>query len=197
MTASITADCKDELLASLQHLAQAHTCTKGSLLSLIGKLAFACKVVRPGRIFLPCLIDLGTCLHHHVTLNREAKADLNWWIAFLPTWPGTSLLLQNHWSLSPDMELATNASDFAYGTFWAGQFSLPWPPALRRHSIAWREMYAILIACTTWGPSWQLCWILFHCDYAAVVAVWKKGYCKCPKLMALVRDLTPALLIMP
>ena len=175
MTASITTDRKKELLASLQHLARAHTCTKRSLLSLIGKLAFACKVVPPGRIFLRHLIDLGTTvtrLHHHVTLNGEAKADFNWWITFLPTWPGTSLLLQSHWSLAPDMELATDASDLSYGAFWAGRwFSLPWPPALRHLSIAWREMYTILIACTTLSPSWQRCRILFHCDNAAVVAV--------------------------
>ena len=122
-------------------------------------------MVPAGRIFLRCLIDIGTTvshLHHHVTLNREAKVGLNWWIAILPTWPGTSLLLQSHWSLATDMELATDVSNLGYWAFWAGRwwFSLLWPPALHHQSIAWREMYAIIIACTTWGPSWQRCRIL-------------------------------------
>ena len=31
--------------------------------------------------------------------------------------------------------------------------------------------------------------VLFHCDNAAVVAIWWKGSCKCPNLMSLVRHL--------
>ena len=56
-------------------------------------------------------------------------------------------------------------------------------------SIAWREMYAILAACSTWGNSWARRRILFHCNNAAVVAIWQKGSCKCPHLMSLVRNL--------
>ena len=193
MTGSITSARKEELLRSLRTLANTRTCTKRSLLSLIGKLAFACKVVPPGRIFLRRLIDLSTSvirLHHHITLNKEAKADLHWWLDFLPSWPGTSLLLQSHWSLAPDMQLTTDASDLGYGGYWAGRwFSQPWPPILRHHTIAWREMYAILIACTTWGSAWRRKRILFHCDNSAVVAIWHTGSCKCPNLMSLVRAL--------
>ena len=193
MTGSISQTRKDELLQSLHDLVQRHTCTKRSLLSLIGKLAFACKVVPPGRIFLRRLIDLSTTvsrLHHHITLNKEAKADLHWWLQFLPTWPGTSLLLQSHWTLAPHMQLATDASDLGYGGFWAGRwFSQPWPPGLHRNPIAWREMYAVLAACTTWGHAWQWKRILFHCDNATVVAIWQKGSTRCPRLMTLVRAL--------
>ena len=159
MTGSISQTRKDELLQSLHDLVRRHTCTKRSLLSLIGKLAFACKVVPPGRTFLRRLIDLSTTvsrLHHHITLSKEAKADRHWWLQFLPTWPGTSLLLQSHWTLAPHMQLATDASDLGYGGFWAGRwFSQPWPPGLRLNPIAWREMYAVLVACTTWGHAWQ------------------------------------------
>ena len=113
------------------------------------------------------LIDLSTsinCLHHHITLNREAKADLHWWLNFLSSWSGTSLLLQSHWSLAPDMQQETDASD-SYGGYWAGHwFSQPWPPSLRHYTIARRETYAVLIACTTWGTAWQWRSILFHCD---------------------------------
>ena len=62
-------------------------CTKRELLSLIGSLSFAAKVVKPGRMFLRCLIDLSTTvssLNHHITLNAEARADINWWVEFLP-----------------------------------------------------------------------------------------------------------------
>ena len=82
----------------------------------------------------------------------------------------------------------SDASDLGYGGYWAGRwFSLPWPPHLRRYSITWREMYAVLVACSTWGVFWQRKRILFHCDKEAVVTVWEKWSCKCPHIMALVR----------
>ena len=58
MTASISADRKEELIHTLRRTLASCTCTKRTLLSLIGKLSFACKVVPPGRIFLRRLIDL-------------------------------------------------------------------------------------------------------------------------------------------
>eukprot|EP00731_Ephydatia_muelleri_P018876 Em0011g916a len=58
-----------------------HKATKRELLLLIGQLFFAAKVVPAGRRFLYHLIDLSTTvrkLHHHVSLNAEAKADIRW-----------------------------------------------------------------------------------------------------------------------
>ena len=54
-------------------------CRKRQLLSLIGKLAHACKVVRVGRIFLRRLINLSmraSKLHHWLHISEEAQADL-------------------------------------------------------------------------------------------------------------------------
>ena len=48
-------------------------CSKGELLSLIGSLSFACKVITPGRPFLARLIQLSCSvkkLHHRVYLNK-------------------------------------------------------------------------------------------------------------------------------
>ena len=59
--------------------------SKRRLLSLIEKLSFAAKVVpagRPaGRLFLRHLINLSTTVsqfHHHITLNSQAQADIQW-----------------------------------------------------------------------------------------------------------------------
>ena len=83
-------------------------CTKRELLSLIGKLSFAYKVVRPGRIFMRRLIMLSTTvrqLHHHITLNNQAQADIQWWIDFLPSWDCSSLIPQSFTILSNDLQL--------------------------------------------------------------------------------------------
>ena len=64
-----------------------HKATKRELLSLIGKLSFAAKVVPAGRLFLRRLIDLSTTakkLHHHIRITADAREDLAWWERFLP-----------------------------------------------------------------------------------------------------------------
>ncbi|KAL5509626.1 hypothetical protein EMCRGX_G005026 [Ephydatia muelleri] len=68
-----------------------HKTTKRDLLSLIGKLSFAAKVVPSGRHFLRRLIELSITvskLHHHIHLNVEAREDIIWWNRFLPSWNG-------------------------------------------------------------------------------------------------------------
>ena len=54
-------------------------CLKRELLSLIGQLQHACRVVKPGRSFLWRMIDLSittTELHHHIRLNKGFHSDL-------------------------------------------------------------------------------------------------------------------------
>ena len=87
MTASITDDCKKDLVSSLQSLLQQSKCTKHQLLSLIGKLSFACKVIPAGRIFLCRLINTScsvSCPHHHIRPTKEAHLDMYRWLNFLP-----------------------------------------------------------------------------------------------------------------
>ena len=82
----------DKLEALTQLLEQWHNIkrkiTKRELLSLIGKLSFAAKVIPAGRIFFRRLIDLSTSvtkLHHHITLNAHAKEDIkinSGWISY-------------------------------------------------------------------------------------------------------------------
>ena len=53
--------------------------SKRDLLSLIGVLSHACKVVQAGRTFLHHLIDLSTCsvgLDRNIRLNLSARSDI-------------------------------------------------------------------------------------------------------------------------
>ena len=55
------------------------SCRKRDLLSLIGQLQHACRVVRAGWTFLRRMIDLSTVvveLHHHIRLNKGFRSDL-------------------------------------------------------------------------------------------------------------------------
>ena len=107
------------LMSSTQHL-------KRELLSLVGKLSFACKVVPAGHIFLCRLIDLSTTvkrLHHHIQLTTDAHLDLQWWLDFLPCWSGKTLILDSHWTPSTRMQLFTDASrKNGWGAYSAGRW---------------------------------------------------------------------------
>ena len=67
------------LKGEISSLGSCRACTKKQLLSLIGQLSHACKVVKPGRSFLRRLIDLSTTasqLHHDIRLNISARANI-------------------------------------------------------------------------------------------------------------------------
>ena len=156
---------------------------KRKLLSLIGKLSFAAKVVPAGRLFLRKLIDLSTKvkkLHHRVSLTACAKADIQWWLNFLPSWNGVSLMLQPNWEPAPDLNLFTDASgSIGYGAYFQGAWiAETWGDQHLRHSIQWKELFAILAATATWGDQWSGKKIRFYCDNQAVVKAWQS---KAPK----------------
>jgi hypothetical protein len=91
MEVSLPQDKYDALLSELISWSLRKKCQKRELLSLVGKLNFACNVIPTGRTFLRRLIDLSTQatrLHHFLSLNIEARRDIEWWLTFLPLeWP--------------------------------------------------------------------------------------------------------------
>ena len=194
MTASITDERKQDLISSLQSLLQHSKCTKRQLLSLIGKLSFACKVIPAGRIFLRRLIDISCSvsrLHHHIKLTKEAHLDMYWWLNFLPQWNGSCCILQTEWTTSPAMDLYTDASgSHGWGAYWSGRWiQAQWPPEHIHKDITWKELYAIAAAVNTWSHLWKRKEVLFHCDNQSVCDIWQKGSTRQPETMALVRML--------
>ncbi len=85
-------------------------------------------------------------------------------------------------------QLYTDASGtLGYGAYWAGSwFSQKWPQDLIDKPIEWKELYAIVMACETWGKHWAGKRVLFHCDNKAVTDVWQSGLSCSAQLMRLV-----------
>ena len=97
------------------------SCKKRDLLSIIGVLSHASKAIRAGRSFLRQLIDLSTGirqLHRHIRLNREARADLEWWHQFGQDWNGVAMM----WCMDrakPGAVVTTDASGaWGCGAWW-------------------------------------------------------------------------------
>lgn len=152
--------------------------TKRELLSLIGKLSYAAKVIPAGRIFLRRLIDLSTSarkLHHRISLTASARADIKWWQDFLPGWNGVGLMLQPDWVHGCDLNLHTDASGtLGFGAYFnKAWISGPWSEEQLKRSIQWKELFAIVAAAATWGYLWQTKKIVVYCDNQAIVYTWQ------------------------
>ena len=194
MECSLPPDKLSELVAELLTWSSRKKCIKRELLSLIGKLNFACRIIPAGRIFLRRLIDLNTTArlpHHHISLNTEARRDVAWWLKYLPLWNGRAIIPDPFWSRSPDLELFTDASGgVGFGIYFQGRWlNGSWPSNLSNHSIQWKELYPIALSCLLWGPLWRGKKLLFHCDNQSVVDIWAEGSSRDPLLMHLVRSI--------
>ena len=130
-------------------------CTKRSLLSLIGKLVFAVKVIPAGRIFVRRLLDGSTkvtSLHHHIRLSAAMQADIDWWLRFAREWNRKSFFLSHEWTPSPAFQLYTDASQLGYGCYWQGHWLCgQWSKQQLKHNIQWKELYAVVVVANAWG----------------------------------------------
>ena len=167
-------------------------CTKRELLSLIGSLSFAAKVVKPGRMFLRRLIDLSTSvydLNHFITLNSESRADISWWLDFLPSWNGVCFI-QAVPVTSVSLSLYTDASGMGFGAVYGRKWlSYPWPEHYLPFHINIKELFAIVAAVITWGHEWHDQQILIFTDNSAITHVWRSGTSVDRAIMKLVRFL--------
>ena len=182
-----------KLMETLSDWSSRHSATKKDLLSLIGSLSFAAKVVPPGRTFIRRLIDLSCTvsgLSDVITLDDEAKLDIHWWRSFVQEWNGRSFFHDLSWTKSPQFELFTDASDIGYGGFYQGHwFFGEWENGLASEAIMVRELYPIALCCSLWGSEWSGRKLLFHCDNESVVVAWRKGTCRNRNAMALIRGM--------
>ena len=93
MEARLPMEKVSRIISILDSFMEREACSKQELLSLLGHLNFACRVIYPGRAFVSYLISLSTTvkmLHHHVKLNQECRLDIKMWSMFLRQWNGVS-----------------------------------------------------------------------------------------------------------
>ena len=194
MCIRLPADKLTKLKKLLKQWSHKRKVLKKDLLSLIGFLSFACKVIKPGRLMLRRLIDLSTTVKsdfHYIYLNAETREDIKWWNEFLPDWNGVSVIQQAFVS-SEDLQLFTDASDLGIGGVFGDKwFYSPlrddWSP--QACDINCREMLALWAAVTSWGHLWVNKQIVIFSDNQAVVDVWKKGVAKHPRMLKLLRSI--------
>ncbi|XP_058610956.1 uncharacterized protein LOC131526627 [Onychostoma macrolepis] len=186
----------DRIILVSSTLIDSSRCSKRELLSLLGHLNFAMRIIPQGRPFISHLLLLASSVHaleDLISLSQECRDELRLCIMFLKQWNGLSLFYNNLVSSPFDIKLFTDAApSIGFGGFYQGRwFASPWPSQLQSSlpSSALFELYPLVIAAFLWGNEWASKCILVHCDNEAVVQCINKGRSNSPALTPFLRRL--------
>ena len=161
--------------------------------SLIGVLQFVAICVKPGRVFMARLLNfLRECPElGEAIIPEEVKADINWWVTFLPFYNGVSLIPERFWS-NPDSIIACDACLTGAGGWCQGKyFHTAFPQriqALGMH-INGLEMLTLTVALKVWGKFLAGKKVTMLCDNLSSVVVVQTGRARDPFLQACLREL--------
>ena len=168
--------------------------TKTELQSLIGKLAFVSKCIRPGRLFLTHILDTLRSLRrnqHRFKLSAEFRKDIRWWMRFINVYNGVSFIPTQLWSV-PNSIFSTDAClTGCDGMSFEQYFHVEFPPEvlLRFTAIHLLETLAIVIALRLWGCHWRGLRIMVYCDNFSVVSSLNSGRIQDKLLVVCLRDI--------
>ena len=120
------------------------------------------------------------------------------WKYFLETWNGVSMFVEDTVTQADALQLWTDASDVGFAGYYEGNwFQSPWQideMHLDREndvlSMAFKELYPIVVSALLWDSAWSRKRINFNCDNVSTVEIIRKGRSKSPAIMKLTRTLT-------
>ena len=146
--------------------------TKKQFQSLLGKLLYIQKCVKPSRIFVSRMLALfRSHISGRIRLTDEFYQDLHWFIVFLPHFNGVTYISRH--PLDKDQSLYLDACLTGMGAIWRNRVYAT--PVVQVPnfilSIVHLEMLNLVIALRTWASLWRHTKVVFHCDNMAVVHV--------------------------
>ena len=168
--------------------------TKRQILSLVGLLQHASKVVVHGRTFTARMYSRATGikkLDYFTKLDKPFRSDLYWWHTFISTWNGRSFLNMISQQVPTDCRIYTDASrSWGCGGFFRDKwFQYAWTAEWLEINIMTKELLPIVISCAVWGPTLQQKSLEVQCDNTGAVSAINKGSSKDKTAMHLLRCL--------
>ena len=194
MEARLPEDKRLKLLKDIDASVGRKKLTQREVLSLVGSMGFAAKVIVPARPFLSRLIAKAYTvreLHFKVRLSNDDRLDLQLWKTFLTSWNGKQLFLFKTLK-DPDLVFATDAAGgLGFGGFNGKEwFSSAWKSYQQEWSIPAKELFPIVVAAELWGNTWSGNRVLVSCDSLGTVAAINKAYSNKKVMANLLRMLT-------
>lgn len=125
------------------------------------------------------------------SVNQEFHLDLTWWRELFQSWDGLTFFLMPAWAPLPDFQVSSDAvGSLGYRAIFNGQwFCGAWSASQQPLSIAYKELFPIVVAAYLWGSQWSLRRVEFLCDNESVVAVLSSSTSRDADLMVLLRYL--------
>ncbi|XP_071059415.1 uncharacterized protein [Pseudochaenichthys georgianus] len=202
MKASLPSDKLQRIRDITKSYCEHHIITKQQLLSLLGHLNFAMRVIPQGRSFISRLLDTASVvnnLHDRVLLDEGCRSDLRFWSLLLAHWNGVTFFYDDLVCSSDSIRFFTDAApSVGFGGFFQGEwFAGSWPPSFPNHasSSALHEIFPIAVACHVWGHLWFRKRISVLCDNQSVVEIINKARSQCSDIMPFMRSITRSSII--
>ena len=156
------------------------TLTKKQFQSLLGKLLYLHKCIKPARIFVNRILAVFRDNSHksRIKLTKEFHKDVQWFINFLPFFSGSTKIFRDE-ALHIN-SLHIDACLTGVGGIWNNRvYAAPIPTFVGLNlKITHLEMINVLIALRVWAPHWAQSTVTFSCDNLAVVQVVTSGKTK-------------------
>ena len=131
--------------------------TKRKILSLVGLLQHATRVVKYGRTFVRRMYQCAAKVKEmsfFTRFTKEFKSDLYRWHFFLTCWNGLSLLRSSNFRQADHYIQTDASSSWGCGAFFDNHcFQWTWPVEWSLIGIMAKELAPIVISCTAWGPA--------------------------------------------
>ena len=187
LTLSLPKDKQDEFSGLVKEYINKKRVSRKQLERLIGKLNWACQVVRGGRNFLRRMLTLQNSVklgNHKIIVTNAFLADLRWWDSFMDTFNGCVSFLDK----SPVTNLQTDACLHGGGGYYNGDYfyinwELDMPDVIDKH-INLKEAISILLALERWAPMLQNKHVIIYTDNVTAKSVINKGTSPSDWLMA-------------
>ena len=191
MTMEVSQDRIRNMLVELNAWNSKDTATRKEVESLIGKLQFASKCVKPGRTFIARLIPWLRKMHkrNRHSIPHEARKYIAWWDRFLEQYKGVSILWLTKYP-TPDTAIAIDACPTGFGGIFGKQyFHGQFPQELRQHNIAHLEILAVLVVLRIWKSELKGKYFWVHVDNGAVATVLNTGASRDENLQQALREI--------
>ena len=161
--------------------------TKRGFQSLLDKLLYLHKCVRPSRIFFYRMLKLFRDNHgaKRIPLTEEFHRDLQWFFIFLPKFNGVTYIDKPE--IPENRTLYIDACLTGLGGVWGQQVYVS-PIIGKTLKIVHLEMLNVVVALRLWATDWAHSAVKLFCDNLAVVQVVQTSKTKDSFLAACIRN---------
>ena len=192
MSMCIAEDRIQEVRGELERWEDKTTASRKEVQSLVGKVSFMAKCVRPGRVFIARMLEtLKSCPEKgQKELDKEFIKDVVWWKLVMPRFNGVRLI-PGRWSEEDEILSVDACLTGAGGKCEDEMFHVEFPERILRDTkdINQRELATIMVALKLWGEKLQNKRLKILCDNKASVDVMKSGRAKNAYMQKCLREI--------